>query len=263
MLLAVDVGNTQTVLGLFDASGGLTRTWRTATDRSRTAQEWAVLWRGLLALDRLEPDAARRLMIGSVVPPVGEVWEEVGRDLLGVPVAQLTPEVRHGLVLEVDQPGEVGADRIANAIAARELFGTPAVVVDFGTATTFDVVSAAGHYLGGAIAPGLWTAAEALVQKTARLPRIALEAPRHAIGRNTVAAMQSGIVYGFAGQVDALVERLARELEGEPRVLATGGLAPLVARHSRRIDQVVPELTLLGLGLVAGALGLVDWRVRR
>jgi type III pantothenate kinase len=263
MLLALDVGNTHTVLGLFGADGRLAHTWRVGTDRSRTGDEWAALYRSLLGLRDLAPAVADVAVIGSVVPPVGEIWQAVCEDALGIATLAVGPDTPTGMTLAVDRPSEVGADRVANAVAARDLWGAPAVVVDFGTAVTFDAVSADGQYVGGAIAPGLTTAAEALVQRTAKLPRIALVAPARAIGTDTVSAMQAGIVFGFAGQVETLVRRVASELGGAPVVLATGGQAGMIANVCPAVGEVVPELTLLGLAVIAGRAGLVGWRVRR
>lgn len=265
MLLAVDVGNTQTVLGLFSTEGVLSHTWRVATNPIRTADESAVLWRELLFLRRLPVDAATTAVIGSVVPPVGATWQEALSRAFALPVLQASVEDEYGLELEVEAPREVGVDRVANAIAARDLWGAPAIVVDLGTAITFDVVSREGRYVGGAIAPGVWTSAEALVRKAARLPRVNLVAPTRALGKDTVSAMQSGIVFGMAGMVDALVGRLWKELgPGKaPYVLATGGEASLIASASTSVQEVVPELTLLGLAAMAGQAGRVPWQVRR
>lgn len=263
MLLAIDVGNTQTVVGLFaqevsSPGGGAAATppdllhhWRMATVAERTSDELALLLTQLLGLEGLAVDeAVSGVAISSGVPQITAALREmVGRRLCR-PLMVLEPGVRTGMPILIDNPKEVGADRVANAVAAYERFGGPAVVVDLGTATTFDVVSEAGEYLGGAIAPGVEIGMEALVHRAAALRRVELvEAPRHVIGKGTVEAIQSGTVYGCAALVDGMCRRMKDEL-GPATVVATGGLAALVVGLSSCIDHHEPWLTLHGLALV-------------
>ncbi len=245
MLLAVDVGNTQTVFGLFDGRE-LTDQFRVGTDPAHTADELAVMLRSFLDLDALDG-----IVLSSVVPPLIREYELFAERWAGAEVLVLGPGVATGMpVLNVD-PREVGPDRIANAVAARERHGAPAIVVDFGTSTNFDVVSAAGEYAGGVLAPGIEISMDALFARAARLTKVPFEPPERVIGRSTTAALQSGLVYGFAGQVDAIVGRIRDELEApEAPVIATGGLAELIAPHSQTITKLDPELTLHGLRLV-------------
>lgn len=257
MLLAVDVGNTEIVLGLFGGDG-LVRHWRLSAERDRTPDEYGVFLRSLFHAAGVGMDVVRGVALASVVPPLVQVWQTVARDHLGREAYVYGQDGDYGIEVRVDMPAaEVGADILCNAVAARSLVGAPAVAVDFGTATTIDVVAADGAYVGSAIAPGLTTAAEALFQKAAKLPRIELDLPKRAIGTTTVAAMQAGLVLGFAGQVDALVHRVRAEL-GAPTapVVATGAMAPLMASASATIDRVEPYLTLLGLCQVARAHGV-------
>ncbi|MEU9121201.1 type III pantothenate kinase [Streptomyces sp. NPDC048506] len=257
MLLTIDVGNTHTVLGLFDGDE-IVEHWRISTDARRTADELAVLLQGLMGMHPLLGDGLgdgiEGISICSTVPSVLHELREVTRRYYGdVPAVLVEPGVKTGVPILMDNPKEVGADRIINALAAVELYGGPAVVVDFGTATTFDAVSARGEYVGGVIAPGIEISVDALGVKGAQLRKIELARPRSVIGKNTVEAMQSGILYGFAGQVDGVVKRMARELAEDPdevTVLATGGLAPMVLGESSVIDAHEPWLTLIGLRLV-------------
>ncbi|WP_020579466.1 type III pantothenate kinase [Actinopolymorpha alba] len=252
MLLAIDVGNTHTVLGLFDHAE-LVEHWRVATDDRRTADELAVLVAGLLD-GHLGPGGVTGVSICSSVPAVLHELREMLRryygDVVGVVVE---PGVRTGVPVLMDNPREVGADRIVNALAAFDLYARASIVVDFGTATTFDVVSARGEYIGGAIAPGIEISLEALGQRGAQLRRVELLRPRSVIAKNTVEALQSGAVYGFAGQVDGIVGRMIGELGAAPddvTVVATGGLAPLVIEECRTVTEHEPWLTLRGLRLV-------------
>ncbi|MFF8942651.1 MULTISPECIES: type III pantothenate kinase [unclassified Streptomyces] len=257
MLLTIDVGNTHTVLGLFDGED-IVEHWRISTDARRTADELAVLLQGLMGMHPLLGDGLGDgidgIAICATVPSVLHELREVTRRYYGdVPAVLVEPGVKTGVPILFDNPKEVGADRIINAVAANELYGGPAVVVDFGTATTFDAVSARGEYVGGVIAPGIEISVEALGVKAAMLRKIEVARPRSVIGKNTVEAMQSGIVYGFAGQVDGVVSRIARELADDPddvTVIATGGLAPMVLGESTVIDEHEPWLTLIGLRLV-------------
>ncbi|MCX2970736.1 type III pantothenate kinase [Streptomyces sp. TRM70308] len=260
MLLTIDVGNTHTVLGLFDGEE-IVEHWRISTDARRTADELAVLLQGLMGMHPLLGmelgEGIEGIAICSTVPSVLHELREVTRRYYGdIPAVLVEPGVKTGVPVLTDHPKEVGADRIVNSVAAVELYGGPCVVVDFGTATTFDAVSARGEYVGGVIAPGIEISVEALGVRGAQLRKIELARPRSVIGKNTVEAMQSGILYGFAGQVDAVAERMARELTapgGDPddvTVIATGGLAPMVLGESSVIDEHEPWLTLVGLRLV-------------
>lgn len=257
MLLTIDVGNTHTVLGLFDGED-IVEHWRISTDARRTADELAVLLQGLMGMHPLLGDelgdGISGISICSTVPSVLHELREVTRRYYGdVPAVLVEPGIKTGVPILMDNPKEVGADRIINAVAAVDLYGGPAIVVDFGTATTFDAVSARGEYAGGVIAPGIEISVEALGVKGAQLRKIELARPRSVIGKNTVEAMQSGIVYGFAGQVDGVVTRMARELAEDPEevtVIATGGLAPMVLGEASVIDEHEPWLTLIGLRLV-------------
>jgi type III pantothenate kinase len=245
VLLAIDVGNTQTVLGLFEGSD-LQEHWRLATDRERTGDELGVLITGLV-----DPDDVDGICLCSSVPPLSRAYEVVAERWLRTPLLAVGPGVRTGIPIRYDDPREVGPDRIANAVGALERYGAPTIVVDFGTSTNFDVVSAAGDYVGGVLAPGIEISMDALFARAARLTKVPFEAPERVIGRSTTAALQSGLVYGFAGQVDAIAGRIRDEL-GAPDapVVATGGLAELIAPHSATISTVDPELTLQGLRLV-------------
>jgi type III pantothenate kinase len=253
MLLAIDVGNTQTVLGVFEGEE-VVEHWRLATDAHRTADELAVLIQGLVAQHPVKDTNISGISLCSTVPAVLHEMRLMVRRYYGdIPAVVVEPGVRTGVPVLTDNPKEVGADRVVNALAAMHLYGGPAIVVDFGTATTFDAVSARGEYLGGAIAPGIDISVEALSRRGAQLLRVELNRPRSVIGKNTVEALQSGILYGFVGQVDGVVERMARELAGGPddvTVVATGGLATLVLGEATTIDVHEPFLTLIGLRLV-------------
>ena len=245
MLLAIDCGNTQTVFGLFDGVE-LTAQFRVATNRNHTGDELAVLLRAFTDLEALEG-----IVLCSSVPQLVREYELFAERWAGAELLVLGPGVPTGVPIRYDDPREVGPDRIANAVAARERHGMPCVVVDFGTSTNFDVVSAAGEFAGGVLAPGVEVSMDALFARAARLPKVPFTAPERVISQTTVAALQSGLVYGFAGQVDAIVTRILGELgvDGVP-VVATGGLAELIAPHSRTITALDQELTLQGLRLV-------------
>jgi len=244
-LLAVDVGNTQTVFGLFDGDR-LTEQFRVGTDRTHTGDELAVMIRAFVDLSALDGIA-----LCSSVPQLVHEYELFAQRWAGAELLVLGPGVPTGMAIRYDDPREVGPDRIANAVAARERHGVPAVVVDFGTSTNFDVVSAAGEFAGGVLAPGVEVSMDALFARAARLPKVPFEAPERVISQTTVAALQSGVVYGSAGQVDAIVDRIRAELgAADAPVIATGGLAELIAPHSRTISAVDLELTLQGLRLV-------------
>ena len=246
MLLAIDVGNTNTVLGQFDGDR-LLASWRVKTDSRTTADEMILVFRGLL--DGAAPVSG--IALCSTVPAVlREMRLMLERYFAGIPTVIVEPGTKTGVPVLTDNPKEVGTDRIVNTIAAHHLFGGPCIVVDFGTSTNLDVVSAKGEFLGGALAPGIEISLDALAQRAAQLRKVELIRPRSAIGKNTVEALQSGALYGFAGQVDGLVGRIRDELPGIDAVIATGGLAPIVVPESRTITHPEPDLTLIGLRLV-------------
>ena len=244
MLLAVDVGNTQTVLGLYDGDA-LQEHWRLATETTRTGDELGVLLGGMLDLDAIEG-----ICLSSTVPPLVREWERLASRWARVDLLVVGPGVKTGLPIRYDDPREVGPDRIVNSVAAKHRYGAPVIVVDFGTSTNFDVVSPAGEYVGGVLAPGIETSMEALFERAARLVKVDYVEPPNVIGKTTVGGLQSGIVYGFGGQVDGVVAAIRRELGVDARVIATGGLADLVAPHSSAISSVDQHLTLDGLQLV-------------
>ena len=262
MLLCVDVGNSETVLGLFDGER-LMHTWRVATEERRTADEWMVLLRGLLrevgepysstGLDREELPTTGIAVCSTVPTVLDEFRQMLTRSFASVPHLVVEAGVRTGVSVDVDNPREVGTDRVVNALAAATLYGGPAIVLDVGTATTFDVVGTGGEYLGGAIAPGVAISLEALVGRGAQLRRVELTRPRSVIAKNTVEALQSGAVFGLAAQIDGMVRMMVTEL-GVPRsdvtVIATGGLAPVVLAECTEVDKHEPAITLIGLRLV-------------
>jgi type III pantothenate kinase len=244
LLLAVDVGNTQTVFGLFrDSDLGDTR--RVATEADRTSDELGVLLAGLIDLEAVDG-----ICLSSTVPALVSAYEDFAARWVGVRILVAGPGVKTGIPVRYDDPREVGPDRIANAVAARERYGAPCIVVDFGTSTNFDVVSVDGEYAGGVLAPGIEISMDALSARAARLFQVDFTAPPTVIGKTTAAALQSGLVYGFTGQVDEIVTRIRGELGAEARAVATGGLADLIAPHSRTIETVDPFLTLEGLRVI-------------
>ena len=250
MLLAVDVGNSQTVIGVFNGAE-LTQHWRLSTNVHQTADELALHFGGLLTFADLSFSRnVHGIVISSVVPAVTEQLREMTAKYFHFAPVVVQPGTRTGISIRMENPREVGADRLVNALAAYDRYGGPGIVVDFGTATSFDVYSERGDFIGGAIAPGVETSMAALSARGAQLRTVELVAPRNAIGRNTVEAMQSGAVYGFAGQVDRIVDELAAELPAQPVVVATGGLASAVVQACQRIDHHDPWLTLEGLRLV-------------
>lgn len=248
MLLAVDVGNTQTVAGLFDGER-LVATWRISSDASLTSDELRSRVGALFALDGRSWGDVGEIALSSVVPRLTSAWEDAAARH-GVSVMVVGPGVRTGMPIRYDNPHEVGADRIVNGVAAYELCGGPVIVVDFGTATTIDVIAGDGGYLGGAIAPGVETAAEALFSKAARLSKVDLEPPASVIGTNTRASIQSGLLLGQAAMIDGLVRRVWDELGVTTRVIATGGLAPLIAPLCETVGTVDVDLTLVGLRMI-------------
>ena len=246
-LLAVDVGNTNTVLGLFE-DGRLSRHWRLTTRREETSDEIVLSVEGLLGRERLggPPD----VIIASVVPSLGFPLKQAFRQLFGQDPIFVGPGIKTGMPILYEVPQEVGADRIVNAVAAFAKVGGPCVVVDFGTATTFDVVTGRGEYAGGVIVPGITISAEALFEKAARLWRVEIRRPEKVVGKTTTASIQSGLYFGYLSLVDGVIDRIAREIESTPRVIATGGLAELFGSGSQRIEEVDPLLTLTGLALI-------------
>jgi type III pantothenate kinase len=249
MLLAIDIGNTNIVWGVFDGPK-LLADWRVATDHSKTTDEYAILLLDLLRVEGISPDRVDGVILSSVVPPLTPLFEELSETYLHCLPLVVSHELESGLTIKYTNPPEVGSDRIVNAAAAYRRYGGPLIIVDFGTATTFCAVTAAGEYLGGAIAPGLRISAEALFTRTAKLPKIELIRPKSAIGSDTVTSMQSGLIFGYAGLVDELVRRIQQELGQDCFVVATGGLAGLIAPESRTIREVQPHLTLEGLALI-------------
>jgi len=266
MLLVIDVGNTHTVLGVFeqvahhpgeDVTGTeaaryerLVANWRVGSHLTRTVDEYGVIFRNLFSMDNLEVSAVDGIVISSVVPPLDSVLRQVCERYFNTKPLFIEPGVKTGMQVLYDNPAEVGADRIVNAVAAFEKYGGPCVIVDFGTATTFDCVSKKGEYMGGVICPGIGISADALFQRTARLPRVAIRKPTRVIGSNTVGSLQSGLYYGYLGLVDGILERLVDEMGAETRVIATGGLGSLIGTASHFIKDVDELLTLEGLRII-------------
>jgi type III pantothenate kinase len=249
MLLCIDIGNTNITLGLYEAQT-LGPRWRLATDHERMPDEFLLQLLGLVSHAGLGRQDVHGAAIASVVPPLTGKWLEVCRKGLGCDPLIVDGKIQTGVRILYDPPDAVGADRIVDAVAAYRLYGGPACIVDFGTATTFDAISAKGDYLGGAIAPGIGIAAQALFQRTAKLPRVELARPPAAIGRNTAHSMQSGLLFGYVGLVEGMVARFRQELGPETQVIGTGGLAELIARETDVIQEVAPWLTLDGLRMV-------------
>ncbi len=248
-IVLIDAGNTNTVFGVYRGDQ-LVEHLRLSTDRERTADEYGALLLPLFARLDLELGATDSVMVSSVVPPMNLTMEILAREYFRTTATFIEPGIRTGMPIRYDNPAEVGADRIVNSVAAVELYGAPVVVVDFGTATTFDVVNSAGEYVGGIITPGIGISAEALFARASRLYRVDVRKPRTLVGSNTSDAMQSGIYYGFVGQVDGILSRLHREMPDLVTVVATGGLAELIAEGSQFIREVNPMLTLVGLKLI-------------
>src|ERR1700677_621870 len=264
MLFVLDVGNTNTVLGVFaratNLSSGdvadppryerLLANWRVATKQTSTVDEYGVLFRNLFSMASLEPSGIHGIVISSVVPPLDPVLRQVCERYFNTKPLLIEPGVKTGMPVQYDNPAEVGADRIVNGVAAFEKYGGPCVVVDFGTATTFDCVSANGEYLGGVICPGIGISADALFQRAARLPRVEVRKPARVIGTNTVGSLQSGLYYGYLGLVDGILERLLEEMGKQTKVIATGGLGSMIGTGSRYIEKGDGLLTLDGLRII-------------
>jgi type III pantothenate kinase len=249
MLLALDIGNTNVTLGVFDGEA-LKATGRIATDPSRMPDEYGLLLRQLLPLKGIAPDRIDAVALCSVVPPLTQTFVDLCKTYFGTAPLVVGAGVKTGMKVLYDNPRDVGSDRIVDAAAAVKLYGTPAIIVDFGTATVFDAVTRDGEYLGGAIAPGVHVAAEALFHRTSQLRRVELARPPAAIGRSTVHSLQSGLVLGYADMVKGMVARFDKELGGGGKVIATGGLADLIAKEAKVFDVVNPDLTLVGLRLI-------------
>jgi type III pantothenate kinase len=253
-LLVIDIGNTNISLGLFDYAdekpGQLAHHWRIGTHREQTSDEVALMLSALFDHVERETEEVTDMIISSVVPPLLPIWERVSAKLFDRPALIVGPGIRTGMPVRYENPREVGADRIVNSVAAFEMFGGPVIAVDFGTATTFDCVSREGEYLGGAIFPGIHISMEALFERASMLHRVELARPKSVIGKTTTAALQSGLLFGYAGVVDAMVERIRAELGQDARVVATGGLAHRVADETRSIERVEPFLTLEGLRII-------------
>ena len=249
MLLAMDIGNTATSIGVFQGEE-LKARWAIATDVQNLVDEYAILLLNLLRAADLERGDVDEAILGSVVPSLTPVFQEVCRRYFSVTPLVVDLGVKTGVRIKYDSPRDVGADRVVDAVAAIKLYGPPLIIVDFGTATVFDAISKEGDYVGGAIAPGIGISSQALFERTAKLPRIELERPKTAIGKTTVTAMQSGIIFGYVGLIEGIVARMKVELEGEVKVIATGGWAPVIARETSVIDVVNLDLTLIGLHLI-------------
>lgn len=249
MLLVIDVGNTNVVLGVYDDKK-IIEHWRVATDRSSTADEYGVILNDLFLLNGMEPEVVNKVIISSVVPPLTPVMEQVAIRYFNTKPIVVGPGVKTGISIQYDNPREVGADRIVNAVAANAKYEGNLIVIDFGTATTFCALAKGGRYLGGAIAPGMGISADVLFERAAKLPRIAIKSPGKMICKNTVSSMQAGVLYGYVGLVEGIVRRMKNELGEDSKVIATGGLANLIAVETNCIDYIDSMLTLEGLRIL-------------
>jgi type III pantothenate kinase len=254
MLLVIDVGNTNTVMGMFDGDA-LLHSWRIRTERDTTEDEFSLLVSGLLARSGITFQAVEKTVISCVVPPLVGILDQFGRKYLGRPPHWIDAKSYPGMPILGSNPDEVGADRIVNAVGAYQRYRTSLIIIDFGTATTFDAISKQGEYLGGAISPGIGISAEALFSQASKLPRVEIfKPPAAVIGTDTISCIQSGIIFGYAGLVDGMVRRMQAELGGDPKVIATGGLAPLMRDVAETIEVVEPDLTLQGLKIISQGL---------
>jgi type III pantothenate kinase len=249
MLLAIDIGNTNIALGIFQ-DRALVEHWKIRTEAEKTCDEYSVLLRGLFADATIEISQIEAAILSSVVPPLTPVFQKLGRDMFQLKMLTVGPGLKTGMPILYENPQEVGADRIVSAVAAQEKYGNPCIVVDFGTATTFDAVSAAGEYLGGVIAPGVQISAEALYLKTAKLPQIEIVKPQHVIGRTTVTSMQSGLYFGYIGLVSNIIAKLKQELGTQCKVITTGGFASIIINEIEAVDGHEPYLVLDGLRIL-------------
>lgn len=249
MILVVDVGNTNTVLGVFDGEKLLNH-WRLATRREATVDEYGILSRNLFSLAKIDPAGISGVIIASVVPPLDPILKEMAEQYFHLQSMFVEPGVKTGLAIRYDPPHDVGADRIVNGVAALKKYGGPVIVVDFGTATTFDAISRKAEYLGGVIAPGILISSEALFERAARLPRVDIKPTRKVIGTSTVGSMQSGLYYGYVDLVEGIIARMKKELGGDTKVVATGGQAEMIAEGADAIDHLEPNLILEGLRII-------------
>jgi len=249
MLLAVDIGNTNTAIGVFEGNI-LRESWKIKTERDKTSDEYALTLLSLFNFSQVDSSDIKSTIISSVVPPLTPVFQSLSQKLFHVKALVVGPGLKTGVPILYENPLEVGADRVVAGVAAFEKYGGPCIVVDFGTATTFDAISVKGEYLGGAIAPGMQISAEALFLRTAKLPRIEIKKPRKAIGRSTVSSMQSGLFFGYIGLVSNIIEKIRKELGAEVKVVSTGGFASLISQEIKAIDFHDPDLTLEGLRII-------------
>jgi len=249
MLLAFDIGNTTVAVGMFGEEK-LVRSWKIKTDRDKTADEYGVVLLNLFQASKIPLKKAEAAIISSVVPPLTPVIQDVCRDFFGLEALVVGPGLKTGMPILYESPLEVGADRIAAAVGAYEKYGGPVIVLDFGTATTFDAISAKGEYLGGAIAPGIQISAEALYLKTARLPRIEIRKPKRAIGRTTVSSMQSGLYFGYIGLVNNIIDEIRKDLGKSVKVIATGGFGGQITPEVQTVEAYEPDLVLEGLRII-------------